>query len=526
MMRSTMRMTAVAFVVVLAASAAVAQTPRQFEGWKDTAPPRAAKMPCAGLRALTNYDFSIDSATLVPERKEGPEFCHVQGQILPEVRFEVSLPARWNGRLYMLGNGGFAGENLAAPGRGRLRDRALSAGFAVAATNTGHDAAREPGASFATSPQKLIDYAYRAVHVTAMTAKDVARAYYGAPVNRAYFDGCSTGGRQGLISAQRFPADFDGIVVGAPVLDFTGTMMHYALVQQAVRNAPGLATKFGVIASRYYGKCDKVDGVEDGIVDDPRRCEFNPATDVPSCSADAASDQCLTESEVAVLRILYNPVVVNGERVFSGFTPGAEFAMPSAGGPTPGWYGWLTTKPGAPPPLGERFVETFFKYMVTPGRELDWKAFDPARDIAQLRTIGTLLNATDPDLTAFRARGGKILMYHGWAEPALTPLMSLDYFDRLNKTMGASTADFFRLFMLPGVFHCGGGPGPDAIDAMTPLVDWVERGIAPTRLVAVKREGDAVKRSRPACPHPQVAVYKGSGSIDDAANFECKVRGS
>lgn len=518
----TMRTTAVTLILIATTAGLSAQTQRQFDGWKETATLRAATSPCAGLRALTNYDFSIDAAAVVPARQEGPEFCHVQGQILPEVRFEVSLPARWNGRLYMFGNGGFAGENLSGPGPSRTRDRALSAGFAVARTNTGHDAAREPLASFATNPQKLIDYAYRAVHVTAMTAKEIARAYYGTAVNRSYFDGCSTGGRQGLISAQRFPADFDGIVVGAPVLDFTGTMMHYALVQQAMRNAPGLVTKFGLLASRYYGKCDKADGVEDGIVDDPRRCAFDPAADVPACAA-APGDDCLTDSEVTVLKTLYGPVVVNGATIFPGFTPGAEAAMPSGGGPTPGWYGWLATKPGAPPPLGERFVETFFKYMVTPGREQDWKAFDPARDRAQLRTIGTLLDATDPDLTAFRARGGKILMYHGWAEPALTPLMSLDYFDRVNRTMGASTNDFFRLFMLPGVFHCGGGPGPDAIDAMTPLVDWVERGVAPSRLIAVKREGDAVRRTRPVCPHPQVAIYKGSGSIDDAANFECKV---
>lgn len=526
MMSATMRITTPILILILAASGASAQTQRQFEGWKETATLRSAKLPCAGLRALTNYDFSIDSATIVAARKEGPEFCQVRGQILPEVRFDVSLPARWNGRLYMYGNGGYAGESLEAPQRAGTRDRALSAGFAVAATNTGHDAAREPLASFATNPQKLIDYAYRAVHVTAMTAKEIAHTYYGAPVNRAYFDGCSTGGRQGLISAQRFPGDFDGIIVGAPVLDFTGTMTHYALVQQAVRNAPGLVTKFGLLASRYYGKCDKADGVEDGIVDDPRRCEFNPETDVPSCAADAANDQCLTASEAAVLRILYNPVIVNGESVFPGFTPGAEIAMPSAGGPTPGWYGWLTTKPGAPPSLGERFVETFFKYMVTPGRELDWKAFDPAKDLAQMRTIGTLLNATDPDLSAFRARGGKILMYHGWAEPALTPLMSIKYFDAVQKTMRGQTDDFLRLFMLPGVFHCGGGPGPDAFDRVTPLVDWVERAVAPNRIIVSKVEGNVIKRTRPVCPYPQVAIYKGSGSIDDAASFECKVRGS
>lgn len=512
----------VALLVGLTPLTVSAQNARPFEGWKDTGTVRTTKMRCQDLRSLTSYDFSIDTSTLVAAQGERPEHCHIVGQVAPEVRFHVSLPTKWNGRLYMFGNGGYAGESLDAQGRAGFRDRALAAGFAVTNTNTGHDAAREPLASFATNPQKLIDYAYRAVHVTAMTAKEIARSYYGTAASRSYFDGCSTGGRQGLISAQRFPHDFDGIIVGAPVLDFTGTMMHYALMQQAMRNAPALANKFELLAARYYGKCDKVDGIADGIVDDPRRCPFDPATDVPLCTAvNATANDCLTEAEMAAMKAVYSPVVVNGATVFPGFTPGAEALMPSASGPTAGWHGWIATKPGLPPSLGERFVETFFKYMVTPGREQDYKAFDPAKDVAQLRQIGALLNATDPDLSAFHARGGKILLYHGWAEPALSPLMSIKYFEDVQKTMGAKTDDVLRMFMMPGVFHCGGGPGPDAFDRMTPLVDWVERGVAPSRIVVSKLEGNAVKRTRALCPYPQVAKYKGAGSTDDAASFEC-----
>jgi hypothetical protein len=504
-----------------------AQMPVPFGRWTDTGTVRTTKMRCQDVRSLTTYDFAIDSATLVPAQENRPDVCHVVGQIAPEVRFHVSLPTKWNGRLYMFGNGGYAGEPMDAPGRAAMRDRALAAGFAVTSTNTGHDSAREPLASFATNPQKLIDYAYRAVHVTAMTAKEIARSYYGTAVNRSYFDGCSTGGRQGLTSAQRFPADFDGIIVGAPILDYTGTMTHLALIQQAMRNAPGLANKFELLASRYYGKCDEADGIADGIVDDPRRCPFDPATDVPACTAaNAAANDCLTDGEIAALKVLYGGVVVNGTTVFPGFTPGAEALMPSASGPTAGWQGWMATRPGAPPPLLERFVETFFKYMVTPGREQDFKTFDPARDAAQLRAIATLLDATDADLSAFRSRGGKILMYHGWAEPALTPLMSIKYVEQVQKTMGAQTDDFLRLFMMPGVFHCGGGPGPDSFDRVTPLVDWVERGTAPSRIVVSKLEGTAVKRTRPLCPYPQVAAYTGTGSTDDAVNFECRSPGS
>ena len=220
----------------------------------------------------------------------------------PEVRFEVSLPAAWNGRLYMFGNGGFAGE-IADRRRPRVRvgTLAVTKGFVVAQTNTGHDGAREPLAAFAASPQKLIDYAYRAVHVTALTAKAIARAYYGAPPARAYFDGCSTGGRQGLISAQRFPDDFDGIVVGAPVLDFTGTMTHYAAIHRALDTAPLSEEKMRAIADVVYKKCDPGDGVADGLLADPRTCAFDPSADLPRCGA-AGAQVCFSDGDIASLR--------------------------------------------------------------------------------------------------------------------------------------------------------------------------------------------------------------------------------
>ncbi len=512
MTRSLLVVTA---AVALCASPAIAQQFGQFEQWKETAATRGPKGACRDLRALTGYTFSIDAAAIVTARAPVPEYCKVTGQILPEVRFEISLPASWNGRLYMFGNGGYAGENP----RGQPRDQALAAGFAVAQTDTGHDSSREPLGTFAVNPQKLIDYAYRAVHVTAMTAKEVAREYYGSAVQRAYFQGCSTGGRQGLIAAQRFPADFDGIVVGAPVLDFSGTMLHYAQMHRALQHAPDLPQKVGLLAARIYSKCDSLDGLDDGLITDPRRCAFEPAADLPACSANGAGKDCFTPAEVAALQAVYRPVVVNGETVYPGLPIGAEVAAPSRGGTVSGWQGWIVSP--KPPTLTERFMETFFKYLVTPGREIDWRAFDPAKDLGQLQKIGALLNATDPDLRAFRARGGKILMYFGWAEPALNPVRGVQYFEEVQKTTGPS-ADFFRLFMLPGVFHCGGGPGPDMFDAITPLVSWVERGVAPDRLVASKRESGQVTRTRPLCSYPQVARYKGSGSKDDAANFVCE----
>jgi feruloyl esterase len=514
------RASAVLFALVLSGGVrAMAQPSLQFDNWKDQAPPKTPRVPCAALRALTGYEFSIDTAVVVPAAAGAAGFCRVVGLVPPEVRFEVSLPADWNGRLYMFGNGGFAGESLAAANRVARRNTALAKGFAVAQTNTGHDAEREPLASFAGSPQKLVDYAYRAVHVTAMTAKRLAHAYYEVAPLRSYFDGCSTGGRQGLISAQRFPEDFDGIVVGAPVLDLVGTMVHYAKIHRALATAPLSEEKLRLVAEAVYRGCDAADGLADGLLADPRRCSFDPARDLARCGAVGTATACLSENDIASLAAFYGEVSANGRRVFPGFPVGAEVFAPGTAGPRSGWDPWFIRSGQAT--ISRTFAESFFKHMATPGIEIDWRTFDPDRDLAKLETISALLNATDPDLGPFRKRGGKILMYFGWADPALNPLMGVGYYERVREAMGPHTSGFFRLFMMPGVFHCAGGVGPDQADTFTPLADWVEQGKTPERIVASRRiEGKAV-RTRPLCPYPMLARYQGSGSIDDAANFAC-----
>jgi hypothetical protein len=497
---------------------AQAQT-AQFETWSDAGATRAPVRSCASLRALSGFDYSIDAAESVPAAKDAPAFCRVTGLVQPEIRFEVSLPQAWNGRLYMFGNGGFAGESLAAGFRVGRRNLAVSKGFVAAQTNTGHDASREPLASFASNPQKLSDYAYRAVHVTAVTAKALARALYGNGPAYSYFDGCSTGGRQGLISAQRFPDDFDGIVVGAPVLDFTGTMMHYTQVHQALTRAPLDEAKVQVLAEASYRKCDAVDGVADGIIADPRACAFDAAADIPRCQSGAQESGCLTDAEIASVAAVLSPLSIGGQRRFPGFPVGPEGLAPGQGGTRSGWDPWIVRS--GEPAVSFSFMESFFGHMATPGRELDWRTFDPARDSGKLDAISALLDATDTDLSAFRGRKGRILMWYGWADPALNPLMGLDYYERVVKAMGTDTPEFFRLFMMPGVFHCSGGVGPDRVDTMTPLVNWVERGVAPEMLIASQRAGEKTTRTRPLCPHPQMARYTGRGSSDAAENFTC-----
>ena len=502
----------VAFGLVLLSSLAHAQV-GELRSWTPPAGETrlTPKRSCASLRALTGYEFSVISAT-----SEGG-MCRVLGQIQPEIQFEVALPASWHRRLLMIGNGGYAGEPLEAPGRIAVRDAAVEHGWMFTHTNTGHDAQREPLGSFAVDSQKLLDYAFRAVHVTALTAKKIAQAYYGSGPTRSYFVGCSTGGRQALISAQRFPEDFDGILAGAPVLNFVSTVANHGKLAQVFAEAPVPAAKFKLIADASYAKCDVIDGVKDGIIDDPRQCAFIPSKDLPRCTGSDAPD-CFTEAQLRSLDTLYSEQKIGSERTYPTWLPGAEAIGPNG---RPGWYGWLMRDDGVP--LFHAFSETFFRYFVSPVKRpnLQLKDMNLESEWPKLSWIRTTLNATDPDLSAFRDRGGKLLMWFGWADPALNPLMGVEYYQAAEKQMGAGARDFFRLFMMPGVFHCGGGPGCDSAPRLGALIDWVERGVAPARITASKFDGTKLVRTRPLCVFPQVARYNGSGSTDEAANFTC-----
>jgi hypothetical protein len=510
-------------VVVLTAVHVTAQNGSQFRDWKATtlaaggeAKPSVA---CGALVALTGYEFSVSTAARVAASREAPEFCRVTGLIAPEVRFELELPSAWNGRLYMFGNGGYAGENLDAPGRVTTAQRALARGFAAVQTNTGHDAAVEPLGTFAASPQKFVDYAYRAVHVTALTAKRLALAYYATAPRRAYFDGCSTGGRQALVEAQRFPDDFDGIVAGAPVLDFSGTMISYSMIQRAFAAAPLSAAKLRLVADAVYGKCDAADGVKDGVIDDPRTCRFSPAADLPQCSGDADGTDCFTSAQRRALEAVYRAVPRGGADFFPGWPAGAEIA--AAAGQNSAWVPWFVAPSGRP--IQASFGETFFKYIAfgAPRPDYDWLSFNIDTDLARIETARAVLDATNPDLTRFKARGGKMVSYFGWADPALNPLMGVRYYENVTRQMGPTTADFYRLFMVPGMFHCGGGVGTSTFDALTAVVEWVEKGIAPQSILASRLADGKTVRTRPLCPYSQTAKYKGTGSIDDAGSFAC-----
>jgi len=480
---------------------------------------------CETLGRFNSQEIAQIAAVSVPAASTVPAHCRVTGLLSPEIAFEVSLPAKWNGRFYMIGNGGHAGEALDDPGRVAQRNAALQVGFAFAQTNTGHDARKEPGASFVLSnPQKATDYAWRAVHLTAATAKQITKEYYGKSASRAYWNSCSNGGRQGLIEAQRFPDDFDGIVANAPWVDQTGFTIGAMWNQKALSAAPVTPAKLALVADKVMTKCDEIDGLKDGLIDDPRKCSFDPARDVPACSAGTDGADCLTAAQAEAIAKVYSGPVSNGKAFFPGYMPGSEAVIPSpSGGGTSGWMNLIAAAQPGGKPADFNLAEGTMRFLVfrPPQADYNYNTFDFDRDTHLLDDWSKQADAKNPDLAKFRKRGGKLIMTYGWADSILQPLMGVNYYEQAVAKNGPDTPEFFRLFMVPGMAHCGGGIGPDRNDSVTAMIDWVEKGKAPPSIVASKVVNNQVVRSRPLCPYPQVARYSGTGSIDDAANFRC-----
>jgi feruloyl esterase len=462
-----------------------------------------------------------------------PSFCRVSGVLKPssdsDIRFEVWMPqAGWNGKYHGVGNGGFAGSigwaGLAA---------AVSRGYAASSTDMGHQAGGIDAGWALGHPEKVIDYGYRAIHETAVTAKAVIRAFYGEGPKRSYFNSCSNGGRQALMEAQRFPEDYDGIIAGAPANYWTHLLSSAAWDMLATLATPGAyisAAKLPAIQAAVRAACDAQDGVKDGVLEDPSQCRFDPKTLL--CQS-AETDACLTAPQAEALRKIYaGPRDAKGKQVFPGYSPGGEA---EAGG----WGSWITG-PGPEKAAMFLFATQFYKNMVFQDANWDFRTFDLERDskIAVQKTAH-ILNSNNPDLKKFHARGGKLIVYHGWCDAAIPAQNAIDYFRSVEKKMGAKkTAGFVRLFLAPGVQHCAGGSGPDSFGQMNgvegdalhdldaALERWVEEGVAPEKLIATKYKSGSspasgVARTRPLCPYPQTARWNGSGSTDDAANFTC-----
>jgi feruloyl esterase len=468
----------------------------------------AAADPCAALASATIPGAQVTSAVTTAASGDLPAHCRVQGTIPAAIHFELRLPLTdWNGKFYMAGCGGFCGL-LEPDGRGSSVNsltHGLRRGYAAATTDSGHTGTSVTDGRWALdNPRAEIDWGWRAVTETTRVAKELVRVFYGRPAGHSYFHGCSTGGRMGLMSAQRFPLDFDGIVAGAPALDYTGLVAtQVAWYVQANTAADGGEildrAKVPRIAQAVLDACDGIDGERDGLIADPRRCDWQPSR--LQCQGKAGPD-CLTAREVAVLDHWYMPVTGGDGRI--------QYPGGAPKGSEPFWPVWLSGVPGTTAtPLIERFGTDFLRYMAfvpDAGAAFDIRRYDFDRDPPRLATMSRMYDATNPDLTAFRARGGKLLMYHGWADPVVTPQRTLDYYDAVRTRMGGpdATAQFARLFMLPGVDHCGlqAGPGAKSVefDPLPALEAWVERDQAPAALDLRWQMNDGTVRSRTVQP--------------------------
>jgi feruloyl esterase len=479
--------------------------------------------PCENLGDLKLPDTTITLAQSVPAggfapaggagRGGGnqfgdlPAFCRITATLKPSsdsnIKIEVWMPAsNWNGKFEAVGNGGWNGNidnNALATG--------LRRGYATAATDTGHEGG---GGPWMQSQEKLIDFGYRAVHEMTVKAKALIKAYYNNEAKLSYWNGCSAGGRQGLKASQKYPNDFDGIVAGAPALNSTGRAAFSVWIAQNMHKEEASyipPAKYGPIHDAVLQACDAIDGVKDRVIENPRQCKFDPK--VLQCSA-GDSANCLTSPQVLSAQTMYKPVVNSKTQksIFPGLEPGSEM-------------GWATF--GGPQAFG--IGTQMYQFMVFKDPNWDYKKLNFDSDMAAVDKIENgVVNAMDPNLKPFFARGGKMIQYHGWADQQIPSGSSVEYYQSVLDTMGGigNVKENYRLFMVPGMGHCGGGDGPSSFDMLAALEQWVEKGKAPDSIPAAHLTNGQPDRTRILCPYPQVATYKGSGSTDDAANFACK----
>jgi len=439
-----------------------------------------------------------------------PAFCRVSATLKPsadsDIKVEVWLPSSgWNGKFQGVGNGGWTGAI-------NYRDlvAALERGYAAASTDTGHTGG---SGQFALGhPEKLVDFGWRAVHETTVTAKAIANAFYGSQPRLSYWVGCSSGGKQGLKEAQKFPQDYDAILAGAPANYWTHLVSQSLWVAQATLSDPASLiprAKYARLHNAAIAGCDANDGVRDGVIENPARCAFDPK--VLQCK-DGDSPDCLTAPQVAAAQKIYGPArnPRTGRDIFPGLAIGSE-------------NGWAALA-GGPRPLS--IADDHFKYVVFKNPNWDFKSLDFAKDVDLADQIDKdfELNAYDANLKPFVARGGKILMYHGWNDQLISPGNSINYLKELQTALGgvARTGESVRLFMVPGMMHCGGGEGTATFDMLAALEQWVEGRKAPDRVIGSRTLEGGGTRTRPLCPYPQTAQYLGRGSTDDASNFACR----
>jgi feruloyl esterase len=488
----------------------------------------AAEHSCAGLQSASFKDTKIDSVEEIhpnptwafpPSMFNGlaatdptgtlnaqQPFCRVTATIETEIRFELWLPDDWNGKYQQVGNGGYSGA-INYPTMGG----ALAKGYATASSDLGHVSKNAFEADWMVGhKQRVVDFGLRAHHLVSEVAKQIVKAYYAKEPARSYFVGCSSGGWQALTEIQNYPDDFDGVVAGAPAHNFVRLNLRGTVASQLALAHPegNLTPALGkLVADAALKQCDAADGVADGIMSNPLQCGFDPRE--LQCRAGESSDTCLTPAQVERVKALYGPMKSKGGLdLYPGPTISAALgAGPPANADAPALSG----------PLGNALKE--FGYTQAP----TLATFDADKDIPAMdKLMNPVMSAVNPDLSKFKARGGKVVAWHGWGDPAISPYNTLHYYDTVKAKTGGNIDDFYRIFFVPAMGHCGAGAtGPDKFDAVAALESWVEKGIAPTRIDAAQYKDGKVTRSRPLCKYPQVAKYDGKGSVDDAKSFTC-----
>jgi len=496
-----MRTASIAAVALLATGCSTATN--------QTTPPPVAKLigktSCEAFDART-VDIHDATAAWHPAAEGNPAYCEVSGKLHPVAGSDIGvvyrLPGIWNGKVYGVGGGGWIGNTAL-----QTVSQALGRGYATMSTDGGHPIGGVWDNAWAAAPVKAQDFSYRAIHVMTSTGKQLAAAFYGKPHDKAYYVGCSTGGRMGLMEAQRFPKDYDAIVAGAPV--YTLQVQTSSVLRTNVFTKSGgfTAGDLKLAEDAALAQCDANDGLEDGLINEPEKCGWDPAT--IQCTGEK-TDSCLSAPQVEALKAVYKGIK----------SPDGQWAMQpmERGGETTWSFFVATNGKGVDPTRGGGLMG--LESVIFPDRKVDWAHFSPVTDVPQVRAseFAKIYEAKNPDLSGFFGHGGKLLMWHGQSDAGPSPVGSIDY-ARAVMAQNPSASSQYRLFLAPGVGHCGGGPGADVLPLLDTIEKWDASNKAPDTVVATKRDGSLTRLD---CAWPKVAHYDGSGDANDPANWSCK----
>ena len=474
---------------------------------------KAPCIPCEELAYLVLPDIIISHAS---NEKEPVAHCKVIGRIGNEINFELLLPQKWNTRFAMGGGGGFVGsiQNMA---KGTIKK-----GFATAGTDTGHQGNGIKADWALNNMERQVNFGHLAIHRTAVVSKVIISQFYCSKPEYSYFLGCSRGGGQAMMEAQRYPDDFDGIVTGAPAFNWSALGAEFIQNSQAIYPNPNrldepviTQANLKLLQSMILDQCDGLDGIEDQILNDPMECDFNFDL-LQTCEGDTEGDDCFTLAQIEAIKTVYAGVTIGNKEIYPGFPPGGENEQG-------GWNPWIVgPKERAEgmdfPSLQFGFGTEMFKYLIFQNPDWDYSSYDYHDFEKQTEYASAYLDATSIDYSAFKAHGGKMILYHGWNDPALSALATIEHYEAAKKE-DSELGNYIRLFLLPGVLHCGGGPGPSQADWLELAVNWVEHGEAPERVIVSKSGGKGGSISRPVFPYPKKAIYKGKGNPNKETSF-------